>query len=115
MRLNVPGSRSPTSLQGLNGFEGRPFGGAGTELGCAHGFDHVIPSHDGEDGENWDAFYYPVGAAFEALAAFAVLLAGEVPDNVGGDESGRRHPIPVLPPYTGKRFSIDLTPFSRCG
>lgn len=52
------------------------------ELGYAHGFDHVIPNHDGEDSENWDAFYYPVGDAFTTLAAFAALLAGESPDNV---------------------------------
>jgi guanylate kinase len=53
-----------------------------TELGYAHFFDHVIPNHDGEDSENWDAFYYPVGDAFRTLAAFAALLAGEVPDGV---------------------------------
>ena len=53
-----------------------------TELGYAHNFDHVIPNHDGEDSENWDAFYYPVGDAFKTLAAFAALLAGEVPDGV---------------------------------
>jgi guanylate kinase len=53
-----------------------------TELGYAHAFDHVIPNHDGEDSENWDAFYYPLGDAFTTLASFASLLAGEVPDNV---------------------------------
>jgi guanylate kinase len=53
-----------------------------TELGYAHLFDHVIPNHDGEDSENWDAFYYPVGDAFRTLAAFAAVLAGEVPDGV---------------------------------
>ncbi len=52
------------------------------ELRYAHGFDHVIPNHDGEDSENWDAFYYPVADAFTTLAAFAALLAGETPDNV---------------------------------
>jgi guanylate kinase len=47
------------------------------ELAYAHQFDHVISNHDGEDSENWDAFYYPVGDAFLALEAFAALLAGD--------------------------------------
>jgi guanylate kinase len=57
-------------------------GSALTELGYAHLFDHVIPNHDGEDSENWDAFYYPVGDAFTTLAAFAALLAGETTKTV---------------------------------
>ncbi len=52
------------------------------ELRHAHRYDHVIPNHDGEDSENWDAFYYPVGDAFVTLASFAALLAGESPDRV---------------------------------
>jgi hypothetical protein len=32
------------------------------------------PNHDGEASENWDAFYYPLGDAREALLAFAALL-----------------------------------------
>jgi guanylate kinase len=47
------------------------------ELGYAHRFDHVIPNHDGEDSENWDAFYYPVGDAFLAVEALATLLTGD--------------------------------------
>ena len=31
------------------------------ELHEAHYFQHVIPNHDGEDSENWDAFYHPSG------------------------------------------------------
>ena len=58
------------------------------ELGYAHSFNYVIPNHDGEDSENWDAFYYPVGDAFTTLASFAALLAGEVPDNVERWEQG---------------------------
>jgi guanylate kinase len=42
----------------------------------------VIPNHDGEDSENWDAFYYPVGDAFSTLETFAALLAGESPEHV---------------------------------
>jgi guanylate kinase len=50
------------------------------ELRLAHHFRHVIPNHDGEDSENWTAFYYPVGDARRALVAFAELLAGREPD-----------------------------------
>ncbi len=47
-----------------------------------HFFDYVIPNYDGEDSENWDAFYYPVGSARKALIAFAGLLAGQMPKTV---------------------------------
>ncbi|MDH3539051.1 MAG: hypothetical protein OEP52_03560 [Acidimicrobiia bacterium] len=63
------------------------------ELAHAHSFDHVIPTHDGEDSENWDAFYYPVGDAFAALESFAALLAGEVP---AGVEQWERSLIPAV-------------------
>jgi len=33
------------------------------EVTEAHYFQYVIPNHDGEDSENWDAFYYPLGDA----------------------------------------------------
>jgi guanylate kinase len=45
-------------------------------------FDYVIPNHDGEDSEHWDAFYYPIGDARKALLAFAALLQGEAPPGV---------------------------------
>ncbi|NIM94965.1 MAG: hypothetical protein GTO18_14790 [Anaerolineales bacterium] len=47
------------------------------ELQLAWQFDHIIPNHDGEDSENWDAFYYPIGDAWKATQAFAALLSGE--------------------------------------
>ncbi|MBN1361121.1 MAG: hypothetical protein JW993_11030 [Sedimentisphaerales bacterium] len=47
------------------------------EMQQAWRFDHVIPNHDGEDSENWDAFYYPVADARKTLQAFAKLLGGE--------------------------------------
>jgi guanylate kinase len=47
------------------------------ELTFAWRFDHVIPTHDGEDSENWDAFYYPVGDARRAMIAFASILQGQ--------------------------------------
>jgi guanylate kinase len=52
------------------------------ELQEAWHFDYVIPNHDGEDSDNWEAFYYLIGDARKALEAFAALLRGPVPDNV---------------------------------
>jgi guanylate kinase len=36
-------------------------------------------NHDGEDSDNWEAFYYPLGNAHRAPLAFADLLEGRVP------------------------------------
>jgi len=47
------------------------------ELQRAWSFQHVIPNHDGEDSDHWEAFYYPIGDARKTLAAFAALLKGE--------------------------------------
>lgn len=49
------------------------------ELKKAHHFQYVIINHDGEDSENWDAFYYPLGDARKALEAFVSLVKGEAP------------------------------------
>ncbi|MFW6163934.1 MAG: guanylate kinase [Planctomycetota bacterium] len=49
------------------------------ELQDAWRFDWVIPNHDGEDSENWTAFYHPLADARKALLAFAALLRGEDP------------------------------------
>jgi guanylate kinase len=49
------------------------------ELRQAWLFDHVIPNHDGEDSEHWDAFPEPIGDARRAVHAFAALLGGETP------------------------------------
>jgi guanylate kinase len=46
------------------------------ELQEAWHFQYVIPNHDGEDSEHWEAFYYPIGEARKALDALAALLAG---------------------------------------
>ena len=46
------------------------------ELKCACEYDAVIPNHDGEDSENWDAFYYPLGDARKTFHAFLQLLEG---------------------------------------
>lgn len=50
--------------------------GAYGEMQQAWRFNHVIPCHDGEDSEHWGAFYYPIGDARRALAAFVALLEG---------------------------------------
>jgi guanylate kinase len=47
------------------------------ELQEARYFQFVIANHDGEDSENWDAFYYPLGDARRALLAFVSLLEGK--------------------------------------
>jgi guanylate kinase len=63
------------SLKDLENIERRA-ASAYTELKEAWRFEYVIPNHDGEDSENWDAFYYPVGDARKALLAFAQLVDG---------------------------------------
>ena len=63
------------SLKDLENIERRA-ASAFTELQEAWGFEYVIPNHDGEDSENWNAFYYPIGDARQALLAFADLVAG---------------------------------------
>jgi guanylate kinase len=66
------------SLQDLENIERRAKS-AYDELKEAWHFVHVIPNHDGEDSENWNAFYYPVGDARRALLAVADLISGKVP------------------------------------
>ncbi len=43
----------------------------------AQHFSYVIPNHDGEDSEHWDAFYYPIGDARRSLECFVALLTGK--------------------------------------
>jgi guanylate kinase len=50
------------------------------ELSMAWQFDYVIPNHDGEDSDNWEMFYFPVGDARKTLLGFVDLLKGNVPD-----------------------------------
>jgi guanylate kinase len=64
------------SLKDLENIEQRVTS-AIVELREAWKFDYVIPNHDGEDSEHWDAFYYPIGDARKALLAFAALLRGD--------------------------------------
>lgn len=66
------------SLKDLENIEQR-VSSAIIELREAWKFDYVIPTHDGEDSEHWDAFYYPIGDARKALLTFAALLQGGSP------------------------------------
>jgi guanylate kinase len=66
------------SLKDLEDIEKRA-SAAYRELQQAWQFDHVIPNHDGEDSDNWEAFYYLIGDARKTLEAFAALLKGSVP------------------------------------
>ena len=49
------------------------------ELCMARELDFVIPNHDGEDSENWDAFYYPLGDARRSLLGVVEFLSGRTP------------------------------------
>ena len=82
------------SLKDLEEVERRA-GSAYTELREAHHFDHVIPNHDGEDSDDWDAFYYPLGDARRTLLALAGLLRGEAVIGVERWDAGC---LPDAPP-----------------
>ncbi|SHF20054.1 guanylate kinase [Mariniphaga anaerophila] len=69
------------SIKDLENIEKRA-SSAFSELQDAHYFRHIIANHDGEDSDNWDAFYYPIGDARKALLSFAKLLKGENPESV---------------------------------
>ncbi|MBF0271771.1 MAG: hypothetical protein HQL98_06900 [Magnetococcales bacterium] len=64
-----------------------------TEMREAWKFDHVIPLHDGEGNDNWDAYYYPIGSARKAMLAFASVLRGDDP-LVGMDEEWTEDLLP---------------------
>ena len=55
----------------------RRAGSAYRELKEAHHFEYVIPNYDGEDSDNWEASYYPLGDARRAFLAVVALLAVE--------------------------------------
>jgi guanylate kinase len=48
-----------------------------SEIRQAYHFDYVIPNHDGEDSDNWDAFYYPIADARKTLLCLTAILRGE--------------------------------------
>lgn len=69
------------SLKDLEDIEKRA-SDAYPELQDAWHFDYVIPNHDGEDSDNWEAFYNLIGDARKTLETFAALLRGSVPKDV---------------------------------
>lgn len=69
------------SLKDLENIERRA-ASAIVELREAWKFDYVIPNHDGEDSEHWDAFNYPIGDARQTLLSFAAILTGKTPPSV---------------------------------
>jgi len=73
--------KTDLSLKDLEEIERRA-GSAYGELKEAHHFEHVIPNHDGEDSDNWEAFYYPLGEARRTLLAVVALLRGQEPNGV---------------------------------
>ena len=75
------------SQKDLENIENRASSAYG-ELKQAYLFEYVIPNHDGEDSENWDAFYYPLGDARRALLNFVALLREEEPKHTEKWEQG---------------------------
>jgi guanylate kinase len=83
------------SLEDLAEVERRA-GSALRELAEAHHFDHVVPNHDGEDSDHWEALHYPLGDARRTLLSVVGLLRGEVPAGVERWEVGLV-PVDVMP------------------
>lgn len=75
------------SLRDLEDIEKRA-GSAYREMQEAWRFQHVIANHDGEDSDNWEAFYYLIGDARKTLEAFVALLKGETTEGVEEWEEG---------------------------
>ena len=73
--------KTELSIKDLENIERRA-SSAYKELKEAWRFDYVIPNHDGEDSENWDAFYFPLGDARKTLIAFVEILEGKIPPGV---------------------------------
>lgn len=73
--------KGDVSLKDLENIERRA-GSAYEEMKQAWRFDYVIPNHDGEDSDHWNAFYYPIGDARKTLLAFADLLEGRASAHV---------------------------------
>ncbi len=61
------------SLKILENIETRA-GSAWDEIKEAVRYEWVIPDHDGEDSDNWNRFYYPIGDARKTMLAFVELL-----------------------------------------
>jgi guanylate kinase len=70
--------RSILSLKDLENIEVRA-ASAYKEMKQAWRFGYVIPNHDGEDSDNWDAFYHLIGDASAAFLCFVEILTGHIP------------------------------------
>ncbi len=79
--------KSELSMKDLENIEKRA-SSAYDELGMACQFSYVIPNHDGEDSENWDAFYYPLGDALKSLQSFVYLYRNEESNHAETWEKG---------------------------
>ena len=66
--------KSILSLKDLENIEVRA-ASAYKEMKQAWRFDFVLPNHDGEGSDNWNAFYYPIGDARNVLMCFAEILS----------------------------------------
>ena len=66
------------SLPDLQNIERRA-ASAFRELMLAPNFDYILPNHDGEDSENWDAYYYPIADARKSYQAFIALINSKEP------------------------------------
>ncbi|MFW6255110.1 MAG: hypothetical protein ACOC41_09310 [Chitinivibrionales bacterium] len=64
------------SLEDLQMVERRA-GAAFEEIRMAPQFDYVLPNHDGEDSEHWEALSFLFGDARKAVRAFVQLLDGK--------------------------------------
>lgn len=73
------GQKGVVSLTDLQNIELR-VNEAWDELKLAHHFDWVLPNHDGEDSEHWEAFYQPLGEARRTLQDLVNLLKGKKAD-----------------------------------
>lgn len=71
-------SKGILSLPDLEDIEKRA-GRAPKELAHAHRYNHIIPNHDGENNDNWEQHYYPLGDARTAYMAFRAILRAEQP------------------------------------
>ncbi len=77
--------KADLSLADLNTVERRARA-AYEEMRMAEFFDTLLPNHDGEDSENWDAFGIPLGDARKALGVFVRILKGNQPQEPGSRE-----------------------------
>lgn len=75
------------SMRDLDDIETRA-SSAYREMKMAWQFDYVIPNHDGEDSDNWELFYYPIGDARNTMLNFAALLEGKKAPDVEKWEKG---------------------------